>query len=105
MEPTTVTAQDDSISDAAVNDYFEDLDLLIRKFETFFGRMLSVSWRNFAYIQSYLHRNTSEFTVEACATKENRGPCVYKAGFDFHIDGLRNCSMYTIGECDEEIKM
>lgn len=66
--------------------------------------MFNVDLYHLAEIQNFVHKSVSEFTVEACATKENRGPCVYKASFDIFKDGVRNCSIYTVGECDEDIK-
>jgi hypothetical protein len=91
--------------DSGADGHFEDVDFPIRKFETVFGKFPNIGLHHLAQIQNYFHTTVSGFTVQACAIKENRGPCVYIAGFDAIIKGVRSCSSYCVGACDEDIKM
>jgi len=77
----------------------------IRKFERIYGRISNISLHHLAHIQNYFHNFASGFTHEACAVKENRGPCVYVSGFYGVIDGVRKCSIFAVGECDGDIKL
>ncbi|PNF28691.1 hypothetical protein B7P43_G07878 [Cryptotermes secundus] len=73
-------------------------------FSRLFRTLFQISLHDLAEIQRYLHRNISGFTTEACAVEENRGPCVYTYAYDAFINRNETCSIYTIGNCKNEIR-
>jgi hypothetical protein len=104
--PTSTWAlpQDDSTPDSTETNLPGDSDWPFDVFDTVFRRLLDIDLRLFAEVQRYLHMNISGFSTEACAAKENSGPCVYIYGYDSFINGNETCSLYTIGRCDDDIR-
>lgn len=95
--PTSILPRDDSAL------YLPAYELPFHLFDEVVQKLLQISLLNFTDFQRFLHLNVSDFSAEACASKENSGPCVI-FGFHSFINGNETCSIYTIGSCDEEVK-
>jgi hypothetical protein len=104
LTSTSVLPQGDSTPDSTETDLPGESDWPFDVFDSVFGRLLDSDLLLFADVQRYLHMNISGFSTEACAAKENSGPCVYIYWYDSFINGNETCSLYTIGSCDEDIR-
>lgn len=61
--------------------------------------MLNSALRHLAEVQ-----NITSFSTEACAATGNEGSCVYTYLFYFVIDGNETCSIYTVGNCVDNVR-
>lgn len=95
--PTSILPRNDSAL------YSSAYDLPFVVYEEVVQKLLQISSRFFADFQRFLHLNVSDFSAEACASKENSGPCEI-CGFHSLINGNETCLIFTIGSCDEEVK-